>query len=71
MYQVGPCFTLFYVDFLYELSDLRLGCKIAKPSFRAEICPLPKGKPGMSWQGWAFIGLGVMCSGRKGLKKAS
>lgn len=29
---------------------IRLGCKIAKPSFRAEICALPKPPSGMTWQ---------------------
>jgi len=36
-----------------------LGCKVAKPSFRAEICPLPQPPAGMTWQGWAFVALGV------------
>lgn len=36
-----------------------LGCKVAKPSFRAEICPLPQPAAGMTWQGWAFVALGV------------
>lgn len=37
-----------------------LGCKVVKPGFRAEICPLPKHQSPMTWQGWAFVALGVI-----------
>ncbi|CAJ1376900.1 unnamed protein product [Effrenium voratum] len=43
-----------------------LACKIAKPDFRGEICPLASLQQGLSWQAWGFVGLGVLlavCTG--------